>query len=116
MSDFDFSSNNPVIKEFLTTPIHKAPASYPVSELLYLHIHPLIKDNFIKEIEAKVHSVVGKLTLENNRSLVERILELGIRLGKLMPELDNGNREVAQDVLEILRELYQRCGGLEDVS
>lgn len=103
--DTDFSLDNPMIKKFF-----EGDNSYkPTSELVYLHSRPLIKPNFIAQINDLVEVAGSKLVSRKvpaNSKIVKDLEAIGIKLGVSMGTL---NPENPEEVLEHLRELYRLC-------
>ena len=102
---YDLTMNNPDIKRYFS-----GENSYiPTSELLYIHTHPLIKDNFVHEINMEINRA-GKKLVDNkvpaNSKIVIDIYDLTLRLGESMGTLEPEN---PKEVLRILREIYQLC-------
>lgn len=100
--DIDFSLNNPKIKSFFN-----GDDSYmPTSELLYLHTRPLIRPNFIEDINMLIdlagEALINKKIPANSITVIS-LMDLGIRLGRELGTLQIINPE---EVLNILRELY----------
>lgn len=97
MSDFNFSFNNPKIKKFFegddTDP--------PISELLYLHEHPLISDNFLNEIRGKALKGT-EICLSVSVKVPKNLEEDAIKLGQLIYLL---SKENAVETLKVLRSI-----------
>lgn len=102
---YDLTMNNPDIKKYFS-----GDNSYPpVSELIYIHTHPLVKNNFVHEINMEVNRAGQKLVdskIPSNSKIVIDIYDLALRLGESMGTLELENPE---EVLGILREVYQLC-------
>lgn len=82
----------------------------PVNELLFLHTHPLIKDNFITQIESKINSTTDLIDRRKIRGKsVDKLIDQTIRLGKIMPDLNEQN---APEVLDAFREINKICDQL----
>lgn len=99
----DFSFTNTQIKEFF-----EGSNSYiPVSELLYVHSHPLIKPNFLAEIESLIN-ITGEIMVQKKMSgaPVKKFTSLAQDLGRELPELTEDN---AVSVLGTLRDIYKLC-------
>lgn len=103
--DTDFSFNNPNIRKYF-----EGDGTYtPVRELIYLHTHPLVKPNFIDEINNLVTLAGDKLIYRNvpgNSKTVLGLQNLCIKLGEKVTDL---NYESANEVLKNLRDLYVLC-------
>lgn len=102
----DFSFTNTQIKKYF----EGSDAYIPVSELLYIHTHPLVKPNFLDEIEALINKTSAWMVSKNVRgTAVEKITSLAIKLGAELPNL---TRENAPIVLTHLRDIYTICTAL----
>lgn len=101
----DFSFNNPAIKKYF-----EGDGTYvPTRELMYLHTHPLIKPNFIMEIDNLVIQAGNKLIAKNtpgNSKTVTGLQDLCIKLGTSMTDLDIKS---AEEMLIHLRTLFVLC-------
>ena len=79
----------------------------PSSELVYLHQHPLIRPNFLTEIDALVISTADIISANNiTGKVISDLTNLVILLGKELPDLTDKNAEA---VLNTLREIYKLC-------
>lgn len=101
--DFDFTFKNELIKKYF-----EGDDSYvPSSELMYLHIHPLVTPNFLTELE-QLNLDAGKVLVRNGspKHIVIQYENLAIKMGK---ELKDGNitSESAPKILHTMRELYK---------
>ena len=99
----DFSFKNPLIRDYF-----KGKDDYiPVSELMYIHSHPLVTPNFLAEIEVLLNqtSEIALSKRMKDRAL-QRIIYLTQSLGKLLPLLSESN---ATEALILLREIYKFC-------
>ena len=102
----DFSLKNTKIKSFFG-----GDDSFPpVSELLYLHTHPLIRPNFLTEIEnlvkeAEEYLIANKIT----GSITKELEEIAINIGTKLPELTEEN---SLELLKEIRKLYILCKNL----
>lgn len=99
----DFSFNNLQIKAYF-----EGSDSYvPTGELLYIHQHPLIRPNFLAEIEGMLNETgVVLLNKKSTGAVVNKFTALAIDLSKQLPTLTASN---AASVLGTLREIYQLC-------
>lgn len=79
----------------------------PTNELVYIHTHPLMRPNFVTQIE-QVVTETGELIIQKNLTgkPIEDLTQLAIKLGKLMPDLNADN---AKEVCLALREIYVFC-------
>lgn len=113
---FDFSLRNPAIAGFFNQASTKSGRkAAPVRELLYLHTHPMVQENFLKEISDIISEGAKKLSLVFNRDLINYVETRTARFGTLVPELDGSRKEeAAEEMLEIMKDLYQRFSKTED--
>jgi hypothetical protein len=103
MAITDFSLKNESIKAFF----EGSDKYVPVSELLYLHTHPLIQPNFLTEIEAVINDTSDYMVMKNMRgAIVDRFVGLSVQLGKNLPV---ESEEQSREVLGILRQIYKLC-------
>jgi hypothetical protein len=74
----------------------------PVSELIYVHTHPLVGKSFLTEIDAEVSKI---LAIAHNvpNAYIAKLQDIVIRIGKALPTVDSSN---AEGILRDLRELY----------
>lgn len=102
----DFSLNNNQIKSYF-----EGSDSYvPTSELLYIHTHPLVKPNFIDQIEALINNACTIVVTKSIRgSVIDKFTDLTIKLGAELPNLSQENAPI---VLSHLREIYKLCNYL----
>jgi hypothetical protein len=97
MMDFTFS--NASIKDYF-----ERGANPPTSELLYLHAHPLIKPNFINQLEKMMSEVGGIMVDKGIRGkTLDDLYQMALRIGEILPVLDRTN---AADVLLEMRKAY----------
>lgn len=103
----DFSFNNSQIFDFF-----KGSDTYvPTSEFLYLHSHPLIKPNFLDQIEAMINKATIKVKSRNiNGVLVNQLVQMTKDLGV---ELSSVTEENAAQILVILRKVYSTCAVID---
>lgn len=103
MPSVDFSFANPSIGDYFDA---KTDTS-PVSELLYLHSHPLIQPNFLGEIEALINTTADLMEQKAmSGKPVERLATMTTKLGRRLPDV---TKENAPEILEILRDIYRLC-------
>jgi hypothetical protein len=105
--NYDFSIENPQIKGWL----NRENDLVPVREFVYLHDHPLIRPNFLSDIEVLIFvtgqhmlargisGAAGKRLLAFSETFANR-LEVFVR---------EKSENVAKEVLESLREIYLLC-------
>jgi hypothetical protein len=100
--DYDFSLNNPAIKDFF-----EGKGSFPLSEFKYLHEHPLVKPNFVQEINDMVPEMEQMFISRNipsDHAFIQKLLVIGIRIGNLIPKI--GEDSSTQEILLALKDLY----------
>jgi len=101
----DFSFNNKNIKKYF-----EGDSSYiPARELLYIHSHPLIRPNFVYEIDNLVIRAGDKLSSKNIQGTSKWVAELEtlcIKLGQSMPDV---NIPAPEETLKHLRDIYILC-------
>jgi hypothetical protein len=79
----------------------------PVSELLYVHSHPLVRPNFLAQIESLINQTAQVMVEKKTTGApVEKFTKLAQDLGRQLPNLTTKN---APQVLETLRQIYQLC-------
>jgi len=102
----DFSFKNPQILNYF-----KGSDSYiPSSELIFIHSHPLVKPNFLDEMEAMILRTSQLIDQKSIRgAVIEKLANLAMKFGA---ELPNINQENAPTILSHLREIYKLCDGL----
>lgn len=99
----DFSLNNLQIKQYF----NGSDDYVPTSELLYVHTHPLVRPNFLSEIEVLINKASQVMVERNITGVpVQRFTALAQELGRQLPELTEKN---APAVLNTLREIYKLC-------
>lgn len=82
----------------------------PSSELMYIHSHPLVKPNFLDEMEAIILKTANLIERKNIRgAVIDKITNLTMQFGA---ELPNISQENAPKILGHLREIYKLCNGL----
>lgn len=80
---------------------------YPSSELMYIHTHPLVNPNFLRELWEEIEEVALLISLNNVTGNVLSDLTKDVRrLADLMgsTSIDDSN---AKDILEVLREIHK---------
>lgn len=101
----NFTLNGPTIKPFFSGENENP----PISELRYLHTHPLIQPNFVSEIENMAQEVGEKLKkakVDSNSEPVKELTRIAIDLGRTM---SSGQLDDPGQTLLHLRELYNFC-------
>ena len=102
----DFSFTNSQIKAFF----EGSDTYVPVSELLYVHSHPLINPNFLAEIESLLNITADRMVQKKMTGApVTKFTTLAQNLGRELPELTEHN---APAVLGTLREIYKLCNAI----
>lgn len=99
----DLSLESPKIRAYFTG----SDKYVPVSELLYVHTHPLLKPNFLDDIE-RIINTTAQIMQEKAMTgkPVERFTIMAAKLGRLLPDL---NRDNAAQALDVLRDIYRLC-------
>lgn len=102
----DFTFNNKLISDYFN-----GDDSYiPVSELVYLHEHPLISQSFLIELEKMINATTEVLIKKNMvGGIVDKFVACTMRLGAELPTI---NQQNAPNILNELREIYSLCNGL----
>lgn len=102
----DLSFNNQLILSYF-----KGSDEYiPVSELVYLHEHPLIRDSFLAQIERMINEAAELLQRKNMQGIiVQKFIEATIKLGAELPTV---NEQTAPKILQELRNVYKLCDDL----
>jgi hypothetical protein len=106
MSLVDLSFNNTQIKAYF----NGSDSYTPVSELMYIHSHPLVKPNFLDQLEAMILATSELIKAKNIRgSIIDRLTEHAMKFGAELPNINSDN---APKILGHLREVYKICNGL----
>lgn len=102
----DFTLTNPSIHAYF----YEEGKPAPTAELMYLHEHPLIEDNFINQIDKKVNQTL-EICLKHslNGNVPDKFLELAVSLGIEVAEISSEN---AGKILNILKDLNSFCDSL----
>lgn len=102
----DFSFKNTQILNYFKG----SDAYIPSSELMFIHSHPLIRPNFLDEIEAMILKTDQVIQKKKTRGVViEKLTALATKFGA---ELPNITQENAPTILTHLREIYKICDSL----
>jgi hypothetical protein len=102
----DFSFSNTQIKKYFDG----SDEYVPVAELLYVHTHPLVKPNFLDQIEALINKTSAWMKTKNMKGqAVTKLTDLSIKLGAELPGI---TRESAPIILSLLRSIYAVCNAL----
>lgn len=108
MASYDFSFKNADIKNWFNG---KAGSTCPSSEFKYLHEHPLVKPNFINDLEkiiydAGVHAKTGNISGKP----INRLVSLAGDFTRTLSDfVETKSDESAVACLEVMRELYKVC-------
>lgn len=102
----DLSLENTQIKAFF-----EGSDSYlPVAELLYVNSHPLLRPNFVSDIERIINRAIVYTQEKNVKSkYVDKIVSLTKKLGILSIKVD---KDSAEEILHCLRDVYVVCNTL----
>lgn len=102
----DLTFNNQMILGYF-----KGDNSYlPVSELIYLHEHPLITRSFLVELEKLVNRTVETIARKNiHGRTLDKFVDATIKLGAGLPTID---QQTAPAILNELRNVYMLCNEL----
>lgn len=90
-------SNNEGIRSFFEG---TSEAYIPISEMIYLHTHPLVTPNFITEVMKEVDSLSGYIPTETQFT---ELSNFAISIGTKLPVVDTSN---AESILKDLRGVY----------
>jgi hypothetical protein len=104
--DMDFTFNNTNIKSFF----EGNTADAPVAELIYLHAHPLIKPNFIIQLEQMILDAGQVLKARRMQGRpVEELISIALDIGQSLPDITSDN---ATKILVRMRDAYVLCNNL----
>jgi len=98
----DFTFNNTYIKKYFDTGENP-----PIKEFLYLHEHPMVKPNFILELEKQLRGMTIVIQSKNIKgAIINDVTNIAIRIGA---ELANNplNEDNAKAILTEMRNGYQ---------
>lgn len=99
----DFSFNNPLIRQYFDG----SDSYLPTGELLYIHQHPLVKPNFLDQLESFINLTAKDMADRNMKgTIVDKFVEQTTVIGSNLPALTKQN---AAMVLAALREIYKLC-------
>ena len=106
---FNFTFSNQVIQDYFNE-VENSVA--PVSEFLYLHTHPLIQENFLRELDKQLQDFFSKYK-QLPDPVMQRIINICLPIGNGIPLLSNSEteREGANNILQGYRELYKFLKG-----
>ena len=83
----------------------------PTQELIYLHSHPLVRPNFLTQIDDLVRSVGEKIIAKGiTGKPIEDLSSIFIRIGRQLPDITEDN---AEEIVMALRDLYTLSIGLD---
>lgn len=104
---YDFSLSNPDLKAWFASGEGEA----PVREFIYLHEHPLVRPNFISEIEVLIHDTGLHIKARNiSGSPVKRLVDAAETFSQaLKAYLLGKTNDAARDVVEALKAVYKIC-------
>lgn len=75
----------------------------PTEEVKYLHTHPLVRPNFLTEINAEIEVLTLRVQdIKLPPRVIDKLTQLSIKLGTSLPDITDEN---AKDFLIALREL-----------
>lgn len=78
-----------------------------MSELLYLHTHPLVQPNFLGQVESLINQAADVMEQKSMTGKpVERLTILTTKLGRKLPDV---TKENAPEILDIVRDIYKLC-------
>lgn len=108
---YDFSLANPAIKSWLD---RNSDAS-PVREFMYLHEHPLIRPNFVSDIEVLIYDTGQHMVRKNiSGAPANKLVSLAEAFAaRLNVFAGDRTEDGAGEVLESLRDLYQLCNRIK---
>lgn len=99
--DLSFSNTN--IKDFF----NGSDAYIPTRELIYVHTHPLIRPNFVNELETLLLKAGDILIAKNMKGHpVEELAKVAIEIGSSLPGINEDN---AGKILFSMRKAYKLC-------
>ncbi len=106
----DYSLTNQKVQAYLSGD----DSNPPISEFIYLHTHPLIRPNFLNEIEELVIKAGQHIKDKNIKTHhVNRMVNIAISIGTKMPTFDE---ESAPLILKEIRDLYNICNQIIEMQ
>ena len=79
----------------------------PVAELLYIHQHPLVRPNFLSELESFINQTSAYMKEKNMKgAIATKFVAQTTLFGSQLPTLTKDNAAI---VLAALREIYKLC-------
>lgn len=104
---YDFTFQNPELKDWFDEGLGEP----PVRQFVYLHEHPLVRPNFITEVEMDIYRTGQHMVGKGIRgSAAKKLSEAGKEFASTLEAftLSRGEGE-AEEVLRRLRTLYRLC-------
>lgn len=106
----DFSFQNTKISKFF----NGSDEDPPIDELVYLHTHPLIRPNFLVELDDITIKAGQRLKAKKITGYpIQEMIRIASEIGKTLPMLDKDNALIA---LVEMRNLYNLCLSLLNSS
>lgn len=104
---YDFSLSNPNIRAWF----NQETDVVPVREFVYTHEHPLIRPNFVSQIEVLIYETGQHMLARDVKGApVNRLVSLTETFIKNLDSFtQDRTEELAQDVLGSLRSIYLLC-------
>lgn len=104
----DYTLNNPKISAYFkgddTDP--------PISELIYIHSHPLIHPTFLDEVDALLVETAKHIEAKHVTGYpIQSLSDIAISIGTKMPTFSEGSAPL---ILAELRNLYVLCNTIID--
>lgn len=79
----------------------------PIDELIYLHTHPLVRPNFLVQLDELVIQAGIRLKAKNMTGYpVQEMIRIAVEIGKALPSVNQDN---ALKILVEMRNLYKLC-------
>jgi hypothetical protein len=84
----------------------------PVSELIYIHSHPMLHPTFLDEVDALLVTTAKHILAKNITGYpIQSLAEIAISIGTKMPTFNEGSAPL---ILTELRNLYVLCNHIID--
>lgn len=105
--NYDFSFSNPQIKDWFDGKTD----TVPVRQFVYVHEHPLIKPNFVAQMDGLIYEAGRSLVAKNIKGAPANKLvdKSKIFVKALEVFLLDKNEVNAENVLKALRDIYVLC-------
>lgn len=105
--NYDFSFANPEIRSWFD----RNSTATPIRQFVYLHEHPLVRPNFIAELDGMIYETGAHIMAKNIKgSPIKRLQKLAKEfadaLTKFVVDKEDGSTE---KVLFAMRDLYTFC-------